>query len=60
MWPHARRNRKEKKSTRGDGLRAKINRLARLEKRAFGRRSGRFDFYNYLEAVLKDVLVVGR
>ena len=52
MWP-ARRNRKEKKSTRGDGLRAKINRLARLEKRAFGRRSGQFDFYNYLEAVLR-------
>ena len=34
-------------------LRVQIKRLARSEERAFGPRSGRFDFYDYLEDVLK-------
>ena len=42
-----------KNSGEDERLRAQIKKLARLEERAFGPRSGRFDFYGYLEAVLK-------
>ena len=43
------------RKTLGDDerLRAQIERLARSEERAFAPRRGRFDFYHYLEAVLK-------
>ena len=43
------------RKTLGDDerLRAQIERLARSEERAFGPRSEQFDFYDYLEAVLK-------
>ena len=42
-----------KNSGEDERLRAQIKKLARLEEQAFGPRSGRFDFYGYLEAVLK-------
>jgi len=46
-------NKGRKKLGGDERLRAQIDRLARSENEAFGPRSGRFDFYNYLEAVLK-------